>query len=181
MYLQDIDQAEVVDQIHWEVENTLANPKKLLKLALIALIESLRRDTSKFQLLYYQMSTETTTMPMALSQSQSLTLSYGSQNCSLSNMNEQYLSQDYNSPTDAFENFVLNEAERLYDKLLDDSLNSVGNKPNNSSLNVRPSIEPLITGRFDFKNSPSFQKIAAFTYRKEEEEEHKFIESETGE
>lgn len=161
---------KIKENVKQKVENNLTNPKKLLRLTLLALIESLRSDTSKFQVLYYQMSTETTTMPIALSQSQSLTPSYGSQNYSVSNMDEQYLSQDYNSPTSAFENFVLNEAERLYDKLLDDSLNKVSNKPNNSSLNVSPSIESLITGRFDF--SPSSQKT--YTYRKENEE-HTFV------
>lgn len=113
---------------------------------------------------------------IATTPSQSLTPSYGSQNYSVSNMDKQYLSQDYNTPAHAFETFVVSEAERLYDKLLDDSLNKVGNKPNNTSLNVSPSIESLI-GRFDSKNSPPSQKTAAFTYKKEEE--RIFIESES--
>ena len=76
------------------------------------------------------MSTETTTTTPAVPSPLS-TPAYSSQNCSLSTMSEQYLSQDYNNPTEAFENFVLNEAEKLYEKLLEDSIDkTISNVPN---------------------------------------------------
>jgi hypothetical protein len=108
-----------------------------------------------------------------------ITPSYSSQNYFVANINElnEKPFQDYNDSTEAFQNFILDEAERLYDKLIDDSLNKVGSEPNNSSINASPSIEPFIA-RSDNKSSPSSQKIAAFTYRKEEEERI-FIESES--
>lgn len=86
-------------------------------------------DPSKFQLLYYQMSTETTTTPTVSSPLSTPT--YSSQNCSGFYIGEQYLSQDYNNPTEAFENFVINEAGKLYEKLLEDSIDkTISNVPN---------------------------------------------------
>jgi chromosome segregation ATPase len=90
--------AAIKENVKQEVENTLMNPKKLMRLALLALIESLRKDTDKFQSLYYEMSTDI----IATTLSQSLTPSYDSQNYSVSNLDKQYLSQDYNTPTHAF-------------------------------------------------------------------------------
>src|SRR5215207_2327962 len=86
-------------------------------------------DPSKFQLLYYQMSTETTTtMPTAPSPLS--TPAYSSQNCSGFYISEQYLPQDYNNPTEAFENFILNEAGKLYETLLEDSIDkTISNVP----------------------------------------------------
>jgi hypothetical protein len=45
----------VRENVKQEVESTIANPKQFLKWALSSLIEFLRKDLSKFQLLYYQM------------------------------------------------------------------------------------------------------------------------------
>jgi hypothetical protein len=146
---------KVKENIKREVGDTLTNSKRLIQLALSSVIESSRKDTSKLQLLCYQMSTDI--MPMG--PSHLLTPSYGGRNLSISNMNEIPF-QDYNDPTEAFRNFVVEEAERLYDKLVDDSLNKVGNIP---------FVELPIVKRSDIKNSPSNEKTA-FTYRKEEEE-----------
>src|SRR5215211_9121314 len=127
---------KVIENVKQEVESTIANPKQFLKWALSSLIESLRMDPDKFQLLYYQMSAEkTTTMPTAPSPMS--TPAYSSQNCSEFYISEQYPFQDYNNPTEAFENFVLNEAEKLYAKLLEDSIDkTISNIPNDSTLNV---------------------------------------------
>jgi hypothetical protein len=115
---------KVKENIKREVEDTLTNSKKLIRLALLTLIESSRKDIDKFRLLCYQMSTDT----MVIGPSQPVTLSLsGDQNYSISNMNEKQF-QDYNDPTEAFQNFVLDEAEKLYDKLIDDSLSSVMNQ-----------------------------------------------------
>src|SRR5215211_3810168 len=169
---------KIKENVKQEVENTLANPKQLLKWALSALIKSLRMDPSKFQLLYYQVSTETTTIMPTASSSLS-TLAYSSQDCSVSNIGEQYLSHNYNNSTDAIENFVLNEAERLYDEIIEDSIDkTISNVPNDISPDVNFSSLRNQTEPVDIKNSPATKKIAAYTYRKEEEE-HTFIESET--
>ena len=94
-------------------------------------------------------------------------------------MGQQYLSQDYNNPTEAFENFVLNEAGKLYEKLLEDSIDkTISDVPNDISPNINSSSLLRQTESFDIKNSPSTKKIAAYTYRKEEEE-HMLVESET--
>jgi hypothetical protein len=110
-------------------------------------------DPSKFQLLYYQMSTETTTtMPTAPSPLS--TPAYSSQNCSGFYISEQYLPQDYNNPTEAFENFILNEAEKLYETLLEDSIDkTISNVPNDISPNVQSSSLLRRTEPFDIKNS----------------------------
>jgi hypothetical protein len=144
---------KVKENIKQEIENTLRTPKKLLRLALSTLIDSLRKDISKFQLLYYQMSTDIT----ATASSQSLTPSYNSQNYPVFNMDENPF-QDYNDPTDAFQNFVLNEAESLYDKLLRYSIdNTISNMPNEISPNVHlSSVHP--TEPSDFKDSPFAKK-----------------------
>jgi hypothetical protein len=158
--------AEIKEKVKQEVENTLTNPKELVRLALLALIESLRKDTSKFQLLYYQMSTDIT----AIAPSQSLTSSFSSLGCPSLNVNEKPF-QDNDNATETFQNFVLNEAENLYDKLLEDSINKVGIISNKLSSLGSCKTEPS-----DVQNSSSAKKIAAFTYRKEEE--HTFFESE---
>ena len=115
---------KVKENIKQEIENNLTNPKRLLRLALLALIVSLRKDPNKFQLLYYQMPTEATTT--LTSPSQVSTPSYDSLNSTVSYMNEQCLSQGYN-PTDDFQNLVLEEAETLYDFLVEDSINKINN------------------------------------------------------
>ncbi|HKG87014.1 MAG TPA: hypothetical protein VKA95_01705 [Nitrososphaeraceae archaeon] len=51
---------KVRENVKQEVESTIVNPKQLLKWVLSSLIEFLRKDPSKLQLLYYQMPTETT-------------------------------------------------------------------------------------------------------------------------
>jgi hypothetical protein len=76
-----------------------------------------------------QMVTEAT-IPLT-SPSQVSTPTYDSMNCSVSYMNEQSLSQDYN-PEQDFQNLVLNEAERLYDILVEDSINKINVLPINS-------------------------------------------------
>lgn len=159
--------AEIKEIVKQEVENTLTNPKKLLRLALLTLIESLRKDPSKFQLLYYQMSTDIT----PITPSKSLTSTFSSLGCPSLNMNEKPF-QDNDNATKTFQNFVLNEAESLYDKLLEDSINKVGIISNKLSSLGSCKTEPS-----DVQNSPSAKKIAAFTFRKEEG--HTFFESET--
>ena len=115
---------KVKENIKQEIENNLTNPKRLLRLALLALIVSLRKDPNKFQLLYYQILTEATTT--LTSPSQVSTPSYDSLNRTVSYMNEQCLSQGYN-PTDDFQNLVLEETETLYDILVEDSINKINN------------------------------------------------------
>jgi hypothetical protein len=111
-------------------------------------------DPSKFQLLYYQMSTETTTTTMPTAPSPLSTPAYSSQNCSGFYISEQYLPQDYNNPTEAFENFILNEAEKLYETLLEDSIDkTISNVPNDISPNVQSSSLLRRTEPFDIKNS----------------------------
>jgi hypothetical protein len=122
------------------------------------------------------MSTETT---ISTTSSQLSTSINGSQYYSVPYMGQQYLSQDYNNPTEAFENFVLNEAGKLYEKLLEDSIDkTISNVPNDISPNVNSSSLLHQTGPFDIKNSSSVKKIATYAYRKEEEE-HMFVQSET--
>ena len=101
---------KIKEDIKQEVKNSIANSKQFLKRALSSLIKSLRMDPSKFQLLLYQMPIETTIMP-AVSSPLS-TPAYSSWNCSRFYIGEQYPFQDYNSSTEAFENFVLNEAKQ---------------------------------------------------------------------
>jgi hypothetical protein len=137
---------KVRENVKQEVESTIANPKQFLKWALSSLIEFLRKDPDKFQLLYYQMSTETS--------SQLSTSINDNQYYSVSYMGQQYPSQDYKNPTEAFENFVLNEAEKLYEKLLEDSIDkTISNIPNDSPPNVHSASVLCRTEPFDIKNN----------------------------
>lgn len=154
----NVEYIKAKENIKQEVESNLTNPKQLVRLTLLALIESLRKDPTKFQLLYYQMSTDIMATP-----SQLLTKSYSSQNYSISNMNEKPF-QDYNNPTEAFQSFVLNEAGEIYEKLLDYSIDR--------------NISKVQTEPYSVTNIPSSKKTAAYAYRKEEE--HAYIESEIG-
>jgi hypothetical protein len=87
---------KVKENIKRDIEDTLTNSRRLIRLALSTVVESSRNDINKFQLLCYQMSTDN----MVPGPSQSLISSYGGQNWPISNMNEKPV-QDYNDPTEA--------------------------------------------------------------------------------
>ena len=100
------------ETIKREVENSLTYLRQFLKFALVSLIESLRKDPNKFQLLYYQMSTD-------LKVSSQIPSVNGNQDYFISCEIEKDLTRGYN-PTEDFEKFVLDEAAELYNKMIDE-------------------------------------------------------------
>src|SRR5918995_2562556 len=99
---------KIKETIKLEVKRILTNPRQLLSTALVSLIESSRIDPRKFSALCYNKDITTTTTSSTIDNSQ-----YDYE----SSMNEQLLPLDYSS-SESFEKMLLDEAEKLYNKII---------------------------------------------------------------
>lgn len=114
----------IKETIKREVEHTLAEPKQLLKFALISIIKSSRNDPKRFYGLCYNMNIPATTLA---TQSPSIS-GDNSQFDYMPFMNEQYISSDYNNDNKApYEEVLLAESEALYNKIVDEVINKTNN------------------------------------------------------
>jgi hypothetical protein len=93
------------------VESVLSNRKLLLKLATLSVIESLRRNPELYNFLLYSTSIGTGST------------TYGSNNPSLMLSGRQQ--QQQQSFNDTYTAFILQEAEKLYNKLITEFTNRV--------------------------------------------------------
>jgi hypothetical protein len=85
------------------VDSVLSDRKMVLKLALLSLTESMRKDPDKYRSLIYNKTSSSSTAPTTNYSNQYYdTISYGQQ--------QQYPSQDYTT-------MLLEESEKLYNKL----------------------------------------------------------------
>ena len=96
------------------------------------------------------------------------------------NMSSQHPLQDYN--TDATVSIMVDEAQKLYNKVVNDCIHKTmedhTNKTSNDMIEVRKLAALSLLPQnviSDVQNEPA-QKLAAYSYRKEEE--HTFIQSE---
>ena len=89
-YLQNNSEefSKIKDTIKKEMEGTLTDPRQILMLAFRSLVESARKDISKFSAIVYN-------LPVAIA-----------------------YSPDYSNNEDTYERVILNEAEELYDKMM---------------------------------------------------------------
>jgi hypothetical protein len=152
----------IKETIKLEVKRILTNPRQLLSTALVSLIESSRIDPRKFSALCYNKDITTTT---------SSTID-NSQYDYESSMNEELLPLDYSS-SESFEKMLLDEAEKLYNKIIDGITSKTINFANGKNI---WSFQPET--RLPHVERESLHKLSTFTYRKEEEQS--FIQSEIG-
>src|SRR5215211_1901453 len=113
----------IKETIKLEVKHILTNPRQLLSTALVSLIESSRIDPRKFSALCYNKDITTTT---------SSTID-NSQYDYESSMNEELLPLDYSS-SESFEKMLLDEAEKLYSKIIDDITSKTINFANGKNI-----------------------------------------------
>src|ERR671919_2174818 len=110
-----------------EIESTISNPRRLIRLALASLFESSRKHPGKFQALYYNMSTQ-------LSVEQILSESSFSQNPSRYSIGE---NED--------EKLLLDEAEQAYNSMIDAIANRCINEVPNNTESLSPVLQlPII-------------------------------------
>jgi hypothetical protein len=124
--------SKIKDTIKREVESVMTDPKQILLLALRSVVESARKESSKFTALVYNFPS-----PNALGQSPAAFADnqYGY----APYMDEQYLSSEYsNHNEETYERILLNEAEQIYDKMVidlaDKAISNTASK-NEPSLN----------------------------------------------
>jgi hypothetical protein len=123
-----------------EVEITMADRRQLLKLAVLSIFESLRKDPRKFYALYYNMSFSSSAKSSSSSFSPKTTGYDSSQQYDyMPFMNEQNLSIIDYSNEDICEKILLDESEALYDKMVQDLTNktindTASNSESSSSL-----------------------------------------------
>jgi hypothetical protein len=122
---------QIKQTVKREVEIAFANRRQLVRLTLLSLIESMRKDPRKFYALYYNMSTSSS----AKSPSSSMT-GYGNQQQYdyVPFMNEQNLPIIDYSNEEICEKILLDESEELYDKMVQDLTNkTIGDVANDDS------------------------------------------------
>jgi hypothetical protein len=150
---------KIRNTVEEKVHSVLSDKKMLLKLALLSLTESIRKDTDKFNAFIFcdNKSSSSTTQTRGYSQYYD-TVPYRQQ---------QYPSQDYIS-------VLIEESEKLYNKLVkelvDESISDYGCSISSPSL-------PLLPPANEEQQSHHRQTTAAIqSYM--HTEEHKFIQSE---
>lgn len=86
-------------------------------------------------------------------------------------MNEQLLHLDYSNTDESYEKMLLDESEKLYNKVIDDIISKA------ISFAMGKSIESLQSETQPYTEKKSSHKLSTFTYR---EKEQTFIQSEIG-
>jgi DNA-binding CsgD family transcriptional regulator len=110
-----------------EIESTISNPRRLVRLALASLFESSRKHPGKFQALYYNMS-----FPSSVEQI--LTQSRVSQNQSR-----------YGYSENEDEELLLDDAEQAYNSMIDAIANRCINEVPNDTKSLSPVLQlPII-------------------------------------
>ena len=104
--------SRIKDAVKGEMEGTLKDSRQILMLAFRSIVESVRKDASKFHALVYNLPSVNTISP------------------------------DYNNIEDTYERVLLNEAEDLYDKMITNHMdNTITNVISKSELSLRPQAE----------------------------------------
>ena len=104
----------IKETIKREVSLILKDPKELLKIALLSLIESSRKDPRRFYALCYNKDTSETR-----SAGQTQSIGYDDQFHYPSYTDSQLLHPDFCNTAESFENILLSESEKLFNKIID--------------------------------------------------------------
>lgn len=142
--------------------------RQLLKLTLTSLIESLRKDPTKFHALYYNMSSSSAKSPSSSSSPPTTTSDGNHQQYDyVPFMNEQDLSIDYSNEEICMK-MLLDESEGIYDKMVEDLTNkTISDLTCDSEL-----LSSLARKELSDIQKDSTHRLAAYTYRRED---HTFI------
>jgi hypothetical protein len=156
---------KVIKSVGEEVLGVLSNVKMFLRCALLSMTESMRNNPESYRSIFYNLSSM-----IDYSSSNGQDYMYGQQ------QQQQNSSPDYNSEANAA--IIIGEAEKLFYKLIKDSVNkTVANlKTTNLACDSKPSSSLSPRKELSDVQKDSIQRLAAYTYRKEEE--HTFIQSE---
>jgi hypothetical protein len=161
---------KIKETIKQEILYTLKNPRQLVRIALISLILSSRKDPNNFHALYYNMN-----IPPEALLAQALSVS--SDNIELKTQNHIPSTDEQNSSSNCcdevdYEKILLAESEILYNKIID----IVINKTINSGTNWRY----IVLQRGDTKLSSDQKETSQYfsTYPYQKEEGQAFIQSE---
>jgi hypothetical protein len=122
----------IKEMVKKQIENALASPRQLLRLAIMSMIESSRKNPSMFQALRYNMpSTRAVIVQQSFLQSGDA-------------REEQHSNQYVNNDGDVCEKLLLDQAQLIYNQMLEDMANTYINKIVNDTESLRPSsIQPL--------------------------------------
>jgi hypothetical protein len=101
------DYIKITGAVEDKVLGVLSNAKVLLRYALLSITESIRNDPERYRLIFYNMSPSITNYSSSNSQPQQL----------------QYLSPDNNTEANAA--MIVDEAEKLYNKVVKDNINKI--------------------------------------------------------
>jgi hypothetical protein len=158
---------QIKETIKQEIRYILINPRQLLSIALVSLIASFRIDPRKFYALCYNKDITITTT----SSTQAPPTIDNGQYDYMSSMNEQLLPLDYDNSDESFENMLLDQSERLYNKIIDDITSKTINFAKGKNI-----WSFQLETRSPRAERESSHKLSMFTYRKKEEQS--FIQSE---
>jgi hypothetical protein len=135
---------KIKEMVKEQFEGALASPRQLLKLALVSMIESSRKNPSMFQALHYNMPTTRAAVVQ-----RSFFQSGGS-------IEEQHQNQLVNNYDDACEKLLLGQAELIYDKMLEDfaniCINKIVNDPESPQSTSLQSPEEQLNAEHDQSN-----------------------------
>ncbi len=135
---------KITKTVEEKVCGVLSNAKVLLRYALLSITESIRNNPERYRLVFYNMSSQQSRHP----------------------------SQDYN--TEAIAAMIIEEAEKLYNKVVKDCINkSVEEHTNKTITDVASDSESSSLPRTELSDvqKESTQKLAAYNYRKEVDNE----------
>jgi hypothetical protein len=111
----------IKEMVKEQIESVLAAPRQLLRLALASMVESSRKNPSIFQALYYNMpSTRAVIVQRSFLQS-------------VDDREEQQPNQYVNNGDDACEKLLLDQAELIYNQMLENIANTCINKITNDT------------------------------------------------
>jgi exonuclease VII small subunit len=114
---------KIKQMIKREIESIISNPRRLLRFALVSVFESSRRHPGKLHAMYYNMPT---------------IITKGLKSSEISIYKD--AAADYNS----CKNLLLDEAEQLYNRMIDECTTIRGNEMVNNSESSSPqSLQPL--------------------------------------
>lgn len=122
--------AKVKQMIKQEIESIISIPRRLLQFALLSIFESSRKHPGKLQAMYYNMPT------LGIVRRSSSTNA-------IVDSHEQYLSE-YTNEYDTWEKLLLDEAEQLYNRMIEESINmyTINEMINNTESSTH-SLPPL--------------------------------------
>jgi hypothetical protein len=130
-----------------EIESIISNPRRLLRFALESIFESSRKYPGRLHAMYYNMPTIKT-----IKRSTEIPIDH-----SQGNQQEQYL-YDYASDYETSEKMLLDEAERLYNRLIEESINvsAINKIADKTEISTR-SLQPPTMEEDQYTNSDAYE------------------------